>query len=180
MALSITLTKLLLGRSFTTERGRIRLFERMDWCLIPAKALAENFQNIAEKNGKEYLYELGYQAGRSAAEEMVKFMGLIPKAGWSTQNAVIALLEFLGFGTVEFLTTDIKKSGHHHVILRVKDNPVIEHARTLYGSKSKVCYWFMGVYSAHGEMELGLKHARLKENVCYCKGAPYCKWETKW
>jgi len=180
MALSNTLKKLLLGRAFSTERGRIKMFEKMDWCLIPSKALAENFQNIAEKNGKKYLYNLGYEAGLSAANEMVKFMGLIPKGGWLTQKAIIAMLEFIGFGQVEFVLSKIEKNGHHHIIIHVKNNPVIEHAKKLYGSKSMVCQWFMGVYSAHGDFDLGIKNSYLKENSCFCKGSPFCEWETKW
>jgi hypothetical protein len=35
-------------------------------------------------------------------------------------------------------------------------------------------------YAAHGEMELGVKHVRLKETKCVRLGAPYCEWETKW
>jgi len=34
------------------------------------------------------------------------------------------------------------------------------------GARSVACKWFMGVYAAHGEMELGVKHVRLKENKC--------------
>ncbi len=180
MAVADVLSKLLLGRAFATERGRIKLFGQMDWCMVPAKALAENFQNIAVKNGKDYLYKLGYEAGYSAAKEMVKFMGLKPKGGWVTQQAIIKLLDFIGFGQVEFVKADIKKDGHHHVILHIKNNPVIEHAKKLYGSKSMVCNWFMGVYAAHGQMELGVKNAHLKEIKCFCKGHKYCEWETKW
>lgn len=180
MVIADILSKLLLGRAFTTERGRIKLFGQMDWCLIPSKAIAENFQDIAKKMGKNYLYELGYEAGHSAAKEMIKFMGLKKMGGWVTQKAIIALLDFIGFGKVEFIKAEIETSGHHHVIIHVKDNPVIEHAKKMFGSKSMVCYWFMGVYSAHGYMELGIKNAKLKENKCFCKGAPYCEWETKW
>ena len=111
---------------------------------------------------------------------MIKCMGLKPKAGWTTQKAIITMLEFVGFGKPEFVKANIKKDGHHHIIFHVKDNPVIEHAKNLFGSKSMVCNWFMGIYAAHGEMSLGLKHVKLKENKCVCKGAQYCEWESKW
>ena len=80
----------------------------------------------------------------------------------------------------EFVLAKIEKDGHHHVIFRVRDNPVVEHAVRMYGSRSKVCSWFMGIYAAHGEMELGLRNVRLKENRCVCRGSPHCEWETKW
>jgi len=173
------LKKFLLGRLFTTERGRIKLFRRMDWTLFPSRALALNLQTIGEKLGEEFVYELGYQAGKEAAKEMIKYMGLRPKGGWVTQKAVIALLDFIGFGKLEFLRAQVK-DGHHHIIIHVRDNPVIEHGAMMFGAKSVACKWFMGVYAAHGEMELGLKHARFKENACIRLGAPYCEWETKW
>ena len=180
MALSTILKKMLIGRAFSNERGRIKLFNMMDWTLYPSRALAMNFQQIAEKNGADFLYKLGYDAGHDAADEMIKYMQLKPRAGWATQEAIIALLDFIGFGKTEFVTSKIQKDGHHHIILHVKDNPVIEHAGRLYGKKSMVCNWFMGVYSAHGEMELGVRNPKLVEKKCMAKGAPYCEWESRW
>ena len=180
MELARSLKKLLIGRAFSTERGRIKLFGQMDWIMLSARATALNFQSIAEKNGEEYLYQLGYEGGIDAAKEMIKHMKIKPKGGWATQQAIITMLDFLGFGKTEFVLAKIRDGGHHHIIIHVKDNPVIEHARNLYGSKSKVCQWYMGIYAAHGEMDLGIKHAKLKENRCITKGAPYCEWESKW
>jgi hypothetical protein len=178
--LSGILKKLLMGRAFETDKGRIRLFGRMDWTMIPSRAFAQNLQSIAEKNGKEYLYRLGYEAGKDAAREMVKFMGLLPKGGWASQKAVLSLLEFIGFGMTKFIVTEIKPDGEHHFVFHVIDNPVIEHAKNLFGNRSMVCNWFMGVYAAHGEMEMGIKNARIVENRCVCKGSTYCEWETRW
>jgi hypothetical protein len=179
MELAVILKKLLWGNAFGTKRGRIKLFGRMDWTMFPSRALALNLQTIGEKLGEKFVYDLGYQAGRDAAKEMVKYMGLKPKGGWVTQKAVISMLDFIGFGKPDFILSKIK-SGHHHIVVHVRDNPVIEHGARLFGSKSMVCKWFMGVYAAHGEMELGLSHVKLKENKCVRLGAPYCEWETKW
>jgi len=54
----------------------IKLFGRMDWTLFPSRALALNLQTIGEKLGEEFVYKLGYQAGKDPAQEMVKYMGL--------------------------------------------------------------------------------------------------------
>lgn len=179
MALAGILKKLLFGRAFETERGRIKLFGKMDWTLFPSRALALNLQTIGEKLGQDFVYKLGYQAGKDAAKEMVKYMGLKPKGGWVTQKAVIAILDFIGFGKPDFVKVNIK-NGHHHIIVHVRDNPVIEHGAKMFVAKSMVCKWFMGVYAAHVEMELGISHVRLKENKCVRLGSPYCEWETKW
>jgi hypothetical protein len=180
MALAWILKKLLFGKAFTTEKGRIKLFGRMDWTLFPSRALALNLQAIGEKLGEEFVYKLGYQAGKDAAEEMVKYMGLKPRGGWVTQKVVISILDFIGFGRPDFVRAEIKEDGHHHIIVHVRDNPVIEHGARMFGAKSMVCKWFMGVYAAHGEMELGVNHVKLKENKCIRLGNPYCEWETKW
>ena len=103
MGLAWIFKKLLWGNAFAAERGRIKLFGRMDWTLFPSRALALNLQTIGEKLGEDFVYKLGYQAGKDAAKEMVKYMGLKPRGGWVTQKAVIAMLEFIGFGKPEFI-----------------------------------------------------------------------------
>jgi hypothetical protein len=180
MGLAWIFKKLLLGKAFSTERGRITLFGKMDWIMIPSRALAKDIQMIGEKNGEDFLYKLGYEGAKEAAEDFIKYMGLKPRGGWATQKAVLSLLDFLGYGKPEFLLAKVEKDGHHHVIFHVRDNPVVEQAARMYGARSKVCSWFMGIYAAHGEMELGLRNVRLKENACMCKGSRYCEWETRW
>ena len=178
--LSPILKKMLIGRAFKNEKGRIQLYGKMDWMMFPARALAMNFQSIAEKNGPDYLRKLGREAGHDAGKEIVKAAGITPNPGWATQKVIIALLDFIGFGQLTFTKTDIEKDGHHHMIMHVKNNPVIEHAVKMYGKKCMVCEWFMGVYEAHGELELGVKNANLKENNCIKNGFPHCEWESKW
>ncbi len=177
--LSPILKKMLIGRAFSNEDGRIKLYGKMDWMMFPAKALAMNLQSIAEKNGKEYLRQLGREAGKNANEEILKCTGAKPKGGWATQKVFIALLDFIGFGQTVFTKTKQEKD-HHHFIMHLKNNPVIEHSIKLYGKKSMVCEWFMGVYEAHGELGLGLKKLHIVENHCIKDGFPQCEWESKW
>ena len=180
MVLSPILKKMLIGRAFTNEKGRIKLYGQMDWMMFPARALAMNFQSIAEKNGKEYLKRLGKEAGTDANEEILRCTGSKPRGGWTTQKVIIALLDFIGFGQTKFIKTDRDKEGRHHFILHVTNNPVIEQGVRMYGKKSMVCEWFMGVYAAHGELGLGLKNVNLHENNCMKNGFPHCEWESKW
>ena len=126
MGLAWIFKKLLWGNAFATEQGRIKLFGRMDWTLFPSRALALNLQTIRENLREDFVYQLGYQAGKDAAKKMVKYMGLKPRGGWVTQKAVIAMLDFIGFGKPEFVHVKVKKGGHHHIVVHVRDNPVIE------------------------------------------------------
>ncbi|MBI2076138.1 MAG: hypothetical protein HYT72_02730 [Candidatus Aenigmarchaeota archaeon] len=172
--------KLLLSGLFTIERGRIKLYGNMEWILNPATAYACMLQEIGEKLGAEELYELGYRAGKRGASEFIKFGNLKPKGGWESIQPILDTLEFIGFGKPKFVVAKLEKDGGHHFLLRIKDNPIIEIAAKKFGAKSVVCNWLMGVYTAHGEAELGVKNGRLRENKCMCKGLPYCEWESKW
>ncbi|MBU0898498.1 MAG: hypothetical protein KJ613_01645 [Nanoarchaeota archaeon] len=180
MILSAIFKKFLINRSFSINNGQIKLFGKMFWTLLPAKSLAMTYQKIAEKNGPKFLYDLGYEAGHDAAVEMMKSMQLKLKGGWISLNAVLAMLDFIGFGKVEFTERKIEKDGHHHLKIKVTDNPVIENAKKMFGSKSMVCNWFLGVYSAHANMDLGTKNAHFKENKCFSTRHPHCEWETVW
>lgn len=180
MVITTILKKLLISRGFTTDRGRIKMFGKMDWTLFPSKSLAIIFQDVGEKLGKDYLYDIGFRAGYSAAEEILRCTGAKPRAGWISLKIAVSLLDFVGYGTPEFVKFDVKKDGHHHVIIHVRNNAITEWGKFLYGKKSMVCNWVMGVYAAHGEKSLNIKNARLKETKCICKGNPYCEWVTKW
>ena len=79
MGLAWILKKLLWGNAFATERGRIKLFGKMDWTLFPSRALALDLQMIGDKLGEDFVYELGYQAGKDAAKQIVHYMGLKPR-----------------------------------------------------------------------------------------------------
>jgi predicted hydrocarbon binding protein len=179
MGLANIFKKMLISRTFSIERGRIRMFGTTDWTLYPAKAMAKMIQRIGESEGKEILYKIGYEGGKDTAEEISHAIGFKP-GSYITQKTLIELLEFLGYGRPQFIKLKVEKDGHHHILVHVKDNPVIEKACELFGHKSVVCYWFMGIYAAHGEVEFGAKNVKVVENKCICKGAPYCEWESKW
>ena len=80
----------------------------------------------------------------------------------------------------QFIKFDVKKDGHHHIIVHSTDNPMIEHGAKLYGSKAMICTWVRGVWSGVGETAMGAKNLHLKETKCMCKGAHYCEWTSKW
>lgn len=180
MGMAGILKKMLMGRAFSTERGRIKLFGTTDWTMQPAVSLAYVLQQVGEKNGEDFMFKLGYESGKLGAKEIIGATGIKPKGDAISTNLVIELLEFIGTGKMNIIISKIEKDGHHRVVLHVTDNPTTEYASKMYGEKSKVCAFFRGVYSAHGEMEFGAKNIRFKENKCICKGAPYCEWESRW
>ena len=177
MGLATIFKKLLIGRAISTKKGRIALFEKMDYVMYPAVGLAITLQEIAEKNGEDFLFDISYKASLKAGEEMIKLMGLKPRTGHALLNTLSEFLEFTGYGKLEFITSKIEKD-HHHLIIHIKDNPTVEYAKQIYGSKSMVCGFFRGMYSAYGNLIFGIK-MKFKENKCFCRGAPYCEFESK-
>jgi hypothetical protein len=180
MGLSITLKKMLLGKTFTTDKGRIMLFQETNWTLLPSRAFAINLQTIAEKKGGKYLYKLGYNAGLFESGEIKEHLKIEPGNIQKNIAALNDIMEFTGVGTLAFTMLKIKDGGHHHMMFHLENNPVVEHAARLYGPKSMVCNWFMGVYTAHIETFLGIKNSMPKENKCICNASQHCEFESKW
>jgi len=180
MGMAISLKKLLLGRAFSAEGGKINMFGKLEWTLYPSRGLAAMLQDYGEKSGERALFEIGYENGKENGNEMIAAMGIKPRGGWVTLKAIQELLDFTGYGHMEFIKSHSDKSGHHHLIIHIKNNPVVEHAHKMYGKKSMACAFFRGLFSGHGEAELGWKNIKLKENKCLCNGSPYCEYESKW
>lgn len=180
MGLVGVLRDMLIGKAFSTEKGRIKMFGKMDWTLYPSKGLAHFFQVIGEKLGEEYLFDLSYKNGKFNGRVMVNAMSIKPMGGWMTQNAIINLLDFLGYGRLEFVVSKLKPDGHHHLVFHSTENPIVEHAVRMYGKKQMSCVYWRGLLSGHGEVELGGKNIRLKENKCLSGGSPRCIYESKW
>jgi predicted hydrocarbon binding protein len=181
MVLSKILKKMLIGRAFTNERGRILLFGKMSWTLAPSRAFAVHVQHLGKLVGEKELYNWGFEWCKDAGKEIVESMGMKLGSGWIAQNAVVGLLDFIGWGKVDWLKAEAdSKTGHHHLVVKVYDNPALEWGMKLYGKKSMVCTFFRGCYAAHAECELGIKNSYVKENKCICHGSTYCEWESKW
>ena len=170
--LSETFKKLLMGQAFSIENGRIKLFGRTDWSVVPSNVVAELLQNIAKNRGEKHLFDFGYDCGVFLSRDVIKGNYLNTKDKIEIKNEFIKLLDFIGFGKIELIVKD-----KNALVIRTYKNPVIEHASSAFGNKSLVCKWFMGVYTAYGEL-FGIKSIRLREKKCICKGDPYCEWES--
>jgi hypothetical protein len=187
MALAAPLKKMLIGRTFSTEKSRIKLFGEMDWTLEPSRGMAQLIQEPAEEverrfkeSGEDFLFRFGYENGKVITDELFKYLRGEDKK--ITQKTINDLLEFIGIGQLEFISTSTEKDGHHHVVVRMTNNPIIEHARKMYREKSMVCSFFRGIFTAHGEKYFDAKNFHLNEKKCMCKDPKisYCEWESRW
>jgi predicted hydrocarbon binding protein len=179
MGITSIFKKMLIGRAFTTEKGRIKMFGEMDWTLYPSRGLAHFFQTIGEKLGEDYLYNLSYKNGKFNGKDMVKAMKLKLEGGWITQKAITSLLDFLGYGKIEFIRLKTGPGNHHHFIIHSSENPIVEHAIKMYGKKEMACTYWRGLLAGHGEVELGIKGSNLMEKKCISEGAERCIFESR-
>lgn len=175
------LKKMLMTKSFSTDKSRIKMLGNMDWTLEPSKGMAELIQIPGEKMTEEELFRFGYDNGRVIVEEIHNILRGNEKS--ITQKAMNDLLEFIGMGQLDFIRCETdEKDGHHHIIVKMINNPIIEHSKEMYGEISIVCTFLRGLFSAHAEISLGIKNVHLKENKCQCKNQAkgFCEWESKW
>jgi predicted hydrocarbon binding protein len=180
MGLALTMKKMLLGRAFTTDKGRIVTFGRISWIMFPARAMAVMLQNMGKELGNEYLYKIGYMTGKDFGNEISEALGFSVKVGKVIQQAVLSLTEFTGFGVVKIVKWKVEKNGHHNITIHVNHNPVVEHSKNLYRSRSMACDFFRGVFSANTEVETYAKNVKFIEKKCVCKGGQFCEWESRW
>jgi len=98
MVIATILKKMLIGRGFTTEKSRIKMFGKMDWTLYPSRGFAHILQDVGEKLGPEELFRIGYEEGIMNGEEILRASGAKIRGGWISLQVVIALLDFIGYG----------------------------------------------------------------------------------
>ncbi|MFP4423759.1 MAG: hypothetical protein ACLFP2_00855 [Candidatus Woesearchaeota archaeon] len=166
---------LIVRKLLTVANGRLTLFQKINYTVYPARAMAKTLQMIGEKNGKEFLFQLGFDAGNDAADELIENLKLDTKGGQKTYKLFQELLEVIGFGKFRFIKY---KPGSEKSILHVDNHPVLESAKEIYGTSSLVCNFYQGVYSAHAQKEFNIPNAHFEETQCICHGNQFCEWIT--
>ncbi|MBI2449636.1 hypothetical protein HYV49_05055 [Candidatus Pacearchaeota archaeon] len=169
----VSFSEMILRKAFRIDEGKVRMLNKIDYIMMPARAMAKMLQKIGEDFGKEFLFELGYKAGTDAANEFFEHFKLAGRAVPLKLNFLITLLQVLGFGRLDVKILNVKTN---QALGYITKHPVIEAAKNLYGRKSMICAHYMGVYSVHADRELSIKGCKLTETRCVTKGDPYCEW----
>ncbi len=177
MTLSSVFKKMLVGDVFTTERGRVKMFENMENTLFPSRALALNLQKICEKGGEKYLFDLGYNTTIVFDKELLKTLHLQLNGGDESLNKMKSVFDIMGWGIFEYVKKEYDKN-HHHFIVRLINNPISEHGKKMFGKKSKVCNFLLGMHSAHIKIFFGID-VKFKETKCVTRGDQYCEFVSK-
>lgn len=163
----------ILMRTIKIEHGKPVLLNKVDFVMFPARAMAKFVQKIGEDLGDDYIYKLGYDAGMMVGEEFVEKLGWIGLGVARKMGMIFKMFEVMGFGKVDIKVWDTK---NYRLLYRKTNHPVIEHATRLFGKKSKICMFYMGIEAAHWHNEMGVKNCKLSESKCLTKGSPYCEY----
>ena len=177
MALAPMLKKMLMGNAFMTDKGRVKMFENMEYTLFPSRALAINLQKIGKKGGEKYLFDLGYKTTMQFDRELMDTIQLQSGIGNETANKIKPIFDILGWGTFEYVKKEYTK-GSHHFIVRLLNSPISDHAKRLFSRDSKVCSFLLGMHSAHTKIIFGVD-AKYKETKCITKGDQYCEFVSR-
>lgn len=151
------------------------MFGKIDYVMFPASALGEMWQKLGKDFGDEYLFDLGYIAGKDGSKEMLDKLGMLNKSVPINKSIIDKMFETLGFGNMKF---EILHSKQGKCLLKLTNHPVIEYGKRLFGNKSKICSLYRGIFSIHGERELRIKNCHFIETQCICNGDKQCEWST--
>ncbi len=175
MTLSTYLKDLIVKKALKLDKGRVKMFHKIDYIMFPASGMSEMLQKIGEDKGEKYLFDLGYKAGTDGADEMLDVLGLVSKSIPQNLSIIFKMFETLGFGKMVFKIFQAKQG---RTLLNLTNNPVIDYAKIHFKNKSLVCAHYMGIFSVHGEKDLRITDCMFRETQCVCKGDDFCEWST--
>lgn len=159
---------------FVIKDGRITLFRKIDYIMYPSRGIAVNFQRIGKDFGINFLFDLGYKTGLTHWEEISTTLNSIQKFLPSRLNSIFLIMEMTGQGKIEILEDTKNK-----IVIKLINNPSINHSKDLFGKNSLVCYFYAGLYSAILSKEREIPKLRLNETKCITKGDSYCEFVYK-
>jgi predicted hydrocarbon binding protein len=167
------LYKKILMRTLKIEHGQPILLNKIPFVMFPARSMAKFVQKIGEDFGEDYVYDLGFKAGKMVAEEFVKKLGWIEQAFSKRMSNLLQMFEVMGFGKMTILAWNTKDK---KVLIRLTNHPVISHSVRIFGKNEKICTFYRGIFSAHVDYELGVEGCHFIETQCISKNAKFCEW----
>ena len=161
-------SELVSRKILTVEENHLQILNKVDISSYGSRAWAFSLQELGQKGGRKFLYELGYAMGTDAAEEILEVVKQMQAYVTSKLRKLSNLIEITGFGIV-----DIKFSKDGSIKVIVRKNHIIGFSKELYGKKSLACEFYRGVYSAFINV-YKKTNIKLKKEACICKGDKNC------
>ncbi|HDH91371.1 MAG TPA: hypothetical protein ENF38_00290 [Candidatus Aenigmarchaeota archaeon] len=175
MVLAEFLKKLIIGRAFKAEEGRVTLLGKYDVTLFESKSLAFIIQKTFEELGEKKAFDLWLKASEIAIKNAIKAFNLQPSS--FALEKIAPMMDFYGLGKFSVESYSEKK-GKKIYLLKIENSPLTEYAKQEWGPSSKVCKMIeanlvVALRKAYG------KKPKIKETSCYTKGAPYCTFRIE-
>ena len=170
MGIATILKKLLLGRAFSAEEGRITILGKYNVSLMESQGLATLLQLTHEALGEKKFFNIFVKATTISIDSVCRSLGISP----SLQNLkkFLPFMDIYGWG--KFTVIDRREDRNKlQFIIKLTNSPLTEYARKHFGKRSKVCIIFRSnLYAAF--RYITKKPVKVEEINCYCKGAPAC------
>jgi len=173
MVLADVLKKLILGRAFKAEGGRIVILGQYNVSMVESNAMSYLIQKMYEELGKEKTFKIIEECGKIATESALKSFNVKPSL--QLFKNMLSFMDFYGWGKFEVVKL-IEKGDKLITQIKLTNSPLVEYAKQKFGKNSRVCILFLGNFSGALQKLTG-KKPRVKEIACYTKGAPYCLFE---
>jgi len=170
--LSVFISKLLLARQFTLSEKEFKIFNK-GFYLQPLKQLAFLQKKLEEKFGEKG-FQMLYETGKESFFEMSKELESPPRAAFL--NALLSLLQHLGFGKIEIIEIKDEKQ---EARVKVKDNPYAKEYLKMFGvQKTPVDHLLAGVIAGYFSIYFN-KDVDCTEESCIGKGNLICEFLVK-
>jgi predicted hydrocarbon binding protein len=174
MGITTILQKLLLGKAFTAENGRVTILGKVYITLIESSSFAYTIQKMFETLGDKKAFEIGLKSAEIAAEKFIRALGVKPSLAL---EKLLPFTDFYGLGKLRVIqkTENSKKVIY---LIKVENSPIVEYAKEKFGKSSKVCK----VIEANITAALKIVYKKIpmvEETACYTKGAPYCVFRVE-
>lgn len=173
MGIAVMLKKLLLGRAFSAENGRVTILGRYNVSMVESGGLAYLIQKLWESVGEEKAFKILVKCSEIAAKNLLKNLGYEPSL--SNFEKALPFMDFYGWGkfSLDHKYEDDKTLKY---IIRVTNSPISEYGKQLFGRNSRVCLLIRA--NLYGGVKLATKtNVTVKENACFCRGSESCIFE---
>jgi predicted hydrocarbon binding protein len=167
------INQLLVNNVFDFEEDKILMMKKVPFVMFPARSMAVFLQKISKDLGINEAKKLGYNAGSISGKNLINAFNWVGTSMPGRISSMQKMLEIMGFGKMDIKIWNTKEN---KTLINITNHPTIEWANKMYGKDELICGFYASIYSAHANIEFGMKNCKYIETQCICKGAKFCEW----
>jgi hypothetical protein len=148
--------ELIARKIITSQNNRLYFLDTVSMSMYGAKAWAFTYQQIGDKKGRQYLFDLGLLMGSDAAEELKQVLD--KKRVYLTKKLMDlqTIIMTSGFGKIAISE---KKEG---LSVQVLENRPMDYSWEMYRQNALMPELYAGIYTGFIRLFLGRTKCRLK------------------